>query len=268
MVPPGDRRGPRADRRHLVADRDRRDHDLARCRASPRPSPGSAQVAAARHQRRRGRRDGRSRCRTARAATWCSPSRGRRCCAASGATTSASSRPTGHASTACYFAGDGAKKDEDGDIWLLGRVDDVMNVSGHRLSTTEIESALVSHPMVAEAAVVGATDETTGQAVVAFVILRGEYRDRVDEPARAATSPPSCARTSPRRSARSPSRARSWWSPSCPRPGRARSCAGCCATSPSTATVGDVTTLADSSVMDADRDGSRPRMNHAGASAV
>ncbi len=72
-----------------------------------------------------------------------------------------------------YFAGDGAKKDEDGDIWLLGRVDDVMNVSGHRLSTTEIESALVSHPSVAEAAVVGAADDTTGQAVVAFVILRG-----------------------------------------------------------------------------------------------
>ncbi|ALV37342.1 acetate--CoA ligase [Streptomyces sp. CdTB01] len=73
-----------------------------------------------------------------------------------------------------YFAGDGAKKDEDGDIWLLGRVDDVMNVSGHRISTTEVESALVSHPMVAEAAVVGATDPTTGQGVVAFVILRGE----------------------------------------------------------------------------------------------
>lgn len=71
-----------------------------------------------------------------------------------------------------YFAGDGASKDEDGDIWLLGRVDDVMNVSGHRLSTAEIESALVSHHRVAEAAVVGANDETTGQAVVAFVILR------------------------------------------------------------------------------------------------
>ena len=71
-----------------------------------------------------------------------------------------------------YFAGDGAKKDEDGDLWMLGRVDDVMNVSGHRLSTTEIESALVSHPKVAEAAVVGAADETTGQAVCAFVILR------------------------------------------------------------------------------------------------
>ena len=79
-----------------------------------------------------------------------------------------------------YFAGDGAKKDEDGDIWLLGRVDDVMNVSGHRLSTTEIESALVSHPSVAEAAVVGATDDTTGEAVVAFVILRGSAKDDDD----------------------------------------------------------------------------------------
>ncbi|GAA3637300.1 acetate--CoA ligase [Microlunatus ginsengisoli] len=76
-----------------------------------------------------------------------------------------------------YFAGDGAKKDEDGDIWLLGRVDDVMNVSGHRMSTTEIESALVSHPKVAEAAVVGAADETTGQAIVAFVILRADAGD-------------------------------------------------------------------------------------------
>ncbi|MBC3194127.1 acetate--CoA ligase [Pseudonocardia sp. C8] len=72
-----------------------------------------------------------------------------------------------------YFAGDGAKYDEDGAIWLLGRVDDVMNVSGHRISTTEVESALVSHPSVAEAAVVGASDETTGQGIVAFVILRG-----------------------------------------------------------------------------------------------
>ncbi|MGZ4783482.1 MAG: acetate--CoA ligase [Oryzihumus sp.] len=76
-----------------------------------------------------------------------------------------------------YFAGDGAKYDANGNIWLLGRVDDVMNVSGHRLSTAEIESALVSHPSVAEAAVVGATDETTGQAVCAFVILRSDARD-------------------------------------------------------------------------------------------
>jgi len=76
-----------------------------------------------------------------------------------------------------YFAGDGAKKDEDGDIWLLGRVDDVMNVSGHRISTTEVESALVSHPKVAEAAVVGATDPTTGQGIVAFVIVRGSVAE-------------------------------------------------------------------------------------------
>ena len=73
-----------------------------------------------------------------------------------------------------YFAGDGAKRDEDGNVWVLGRVDDVMNVSGHRLSTSEIESALVSHDAVAEAAVVGATDASTGQAVVAYVILRGD----------------------------------------------------------------------------------------------
>ncbi|MFE7612166.1 acetate--CoA ligase [Streptomyces celluloflavus] len=72
-----------------------------------------------------------------------------------------------------YFAGDGAKKDSDGDIWLLGRVDDVMLVSGHNISTTEVESALVSHPKVAEAAVVGATDPQTTQAICAFVILRG-----------------------------------------------------------------------------------------------
>ena len=78
-----------------------------------------------------------------------------------------------------YFAGDGAKLDEDGDLWLLGRVDDVMNISGHRLSTTEIESALVSHPYVAEAAVVGAADETTGQAIVAFVILMQEELDKL-----------------------------------------------------------------------------------------
>jgi len=74
-----------------------------------------------------------------------------------------------------YFAGDGAKIDEQGYLWLLGRVDDVMNVSGHRISTTEVESALVDHPAVAEAAVVGATDPTTGQAIVGYVILRGSF---------------------------------------------------------------------------------------------
>jgi acetyl-CoA synthetase len=78
-----------------------------------------------------------------------------------------------------YFAGDGAKLDDDGYLWLLGRVDDVMNVSGHRISTTEVESALVSHPSVAEAAVVGANDPTTGQAIIAYVTLRGDLE--VDE---------------------------------------------------------------------------------------
>ena len=72
-----------------------------------------------------------------------------------------------------YFAGDGARIDEDGDFWLLGRVDDVMNVSGHRISTIEVESALVDHPSVAEAAVCGRTDALTGQAIVAFVTLKG-----------------------------------------------------------------------------------------------
>jgi acetyl-CoA synthetase len=76
-----------------------------------------------------------------------------------------------------YFAGDGAKRDEDGDLWLLGRVDDVMNISGHRISTTEVEHALVGHPSVAEAAVVGADDPTTGQAIVAFVTIKGSVPD-------------------------------------------------------------------------------------------
>ena len=79
-----------------------------------------------------------------------------------------------------YFAGDGAKLDDDGDIWLLGRVDDVMNVSGHRISTTEVEHALVGHPSVAEAAVVGASDATTGQAIVAFVTVKGSVADDPD----------------------------------------------------------------------------------------
>jgi len=76
-----------------------------------------------------------------------------------------------------YFAGDGAKRDDDGDIWLLGRVDDVMNISGHRISTTEVEHALVGHPAVAEAAVVGASDPTTGQAIVAFVTVKAGIND-------------------------------------------------------------------------------------------
>jgi acetyl-CoA synthetase len=79
-----------------------------------------------------------------------------------------------------YLAGDGARIDEDGDFWLLGRVDDVMNVSGHRISTIEVESALVDHPSVAEAAVCGRADRLTGQAIVAFVTLRGGEEGSVE----------------------------------------------------------------------------------------
>ena len=129
-----------------------------------------------------------------------------------------------------YFAGDGARYDPDGAIWVLGRIDDVMNVSGHRISTAEVESALVGHSGVAEAAVVGATDETTGQAICAFVVLKADHAETHDE--RSSTS---CATRWPRRSRRSPGRARSMWCPSCRRPAAARSCAGCCATSPRTA---------------------------------
>ena len=115
------------------------------------------------------------------AATSCCGGRGRRCCAGSTATTSATSRRTGRASRAIYFAGDGARIDEDGDFWLLGRVDDVMNVSGHRISTIEVESALVDHHEVAEAAVCGRNDALTGQAIVAYVTLKGGAEGSVEK---------------------------------------------------------------------------------------
>ena len=125
-----------------------------------------------------------------------------------------------------YFAGDGAKLDDDGYLWLLGRVDDVMNVSGHRISTTEVESALVDHPSVAEAAVVGANDDMTGQAIIAYVTLRGGVEAERRRWAR------SCASTWPPRSAPSASPRRSSSPTTCPRPARARSCGACCATWP------------------------------------
>ena len=143
-------------------------------------------------------------------------------------------RPTGRRFPGRYFAGDGAKRDEDGDLWLLGRVDDVMNISGHRISTTEVEHALVGHPRVAEAAVVGASDPTTGQAIVAFVTVKGDARRRRRE-MRSSTS---SATRWPGRSDRSPSPGRSCSPPSCRRPAAARSCAGCSATWPSTASSG------------------------------
>lgn len=125
-----------------------------------------------------------------------------------------------------YFAGDGARYDDDGALWVLGRVDDVMNVSGHRISTSEVESALVSHPSIAEAAVVGAADETTGQGIVAFVILR-EHVENTGDTLIKELRDHVAVEISP-----SPSPVRSPLCRNCRRPGRARSCAACCATSP------------------------------------
>ena len=171
-------------------------------------------------------------------------------CAASGATTTGYKETywSRFAEQGFYFAGDGAKKDEDGDLWLLGRVDDVMNVSGHRISTTEVESALVSHPSVAEAAVVGATDPTTGQGIVAFVILRGSGpTDEAEGEQLVKTLRDHVAKEigADRQAAPDHDRARS-----CRRPAPARSCAGCCATSPSTASSATSRRSTDCSVMD------------------
>ena len=184
LVPPGHRRRPHPDRRHLVADRDRRHHDqpaagrdrgqararrCGRCPAScadvvddqakPVPDGGGGYLVLTE--------------------PWPSMLRGIWGDDERYKETYWSRFPD------LYFAGDGAKKDEDGDLWLLGRVDDVMLVSGHNISTTEVESALVSHPKVAEAAVVGATDPTTGQGIVAFVILRGDAAEAVADDAEA-----------------------------------------------------------------------------------
>ena len=145
-----------------------------------------------------------------------------------------------------YFAGDGARIDEDGDFWLMGRVDDVMNVSGHRISTIEVESALVDHPKVAEAAVCGRQDETTGQAIVAFVSLKGgeegspemmaELREHV------ATKIGKIARP-----------ANIVFTPELRRPAPGRSCAGSSRTSRRTV-LGDTTTLADPTVVEEIKD--------------
>ena len=126
-----------------------------------------------------------------------------------------------------YFAGDGARIDEDGDFWLLGRVDDVMNVSGHRLSTIEVESALVDHPKVAEAAVCGRADAATGQAIVAYVTLKGNEGP-------SARCWRCCGTTSLTRSERSRNRRTSSSRRSSRRRVRARSCDGCSATWPRT----------------------------------
>ena len=180
LVPRAHRRRALPDRRHVVADRDGDDPDHAaagrhdaRSRARRR---GRSRASTRRSTTRRARRSGR-----AAAATSCCSGRGRRCCAGSTATTRATARRTGRSTTDVYFAGDGARIDEDGDFWLLGRVDDVMNVSGHRISTIEVESALVDHQEVAEAAVAARNDAMTGQAIVAFVTLKGGAEGSVEK---------------------------------------------------------------------------------------
>jgi acetyl-CoA synthetase len=128
-----------------------------------------------------------------------------------------------------YFAGDGARFDPDGAIWVLGRIDDVMNVSGHRISTAEVESALVGHSGVAEAAVVGVSRRHHRPGHLRVRRHGCQLRSRTTGPST------SCAVRWPGRSRRSPSHARSMWCRSCPRPAAAKSCAGYCATSPNTA---------------------------------
>jgi acetyl-CoA synthetase len=124
-----------------------------------------------------------------------------------------------------YLVGDAARRDSDGYLWVIGRIDDVVNVSGHRLSTAEVESAIVAHPDVAEAAVIGQHDEDTGQAIVAFVTLQGDLAG--DE-----QTVEGIRERSPSASASSPVPSASSGPTTCPRRARARSCAACCATSP------------------------------------
>ena len=140
------------------------------------------------------------------------------------------------------MVGDAARKDKDGYFWIIGRIDDVVNVSGHRLSTAEVESAIVSHGKVAESAVIGQADEDTGQAICAFVTLEGDLEgtDELIEEIRAA---------SPTGSASSPGPSGSSGPTICPRRARARSCAACCATSPRAARSATSRRLRDPDVM-------------------
>ena len=133
-----------------------------------------------------------------------------------------------------YFTGDGAKRDEDGYFWLLGRVDDVINVAGHRIGTMEVESALVDHQAVAEAAVVGIKHEIKGTAIAAFVIVKSSRARRSETRSGEVREGAEGSRLR-RRSARSRGRRRSSSPPICRRRAAARSCAASCATSPKAA---------------------------------
>ena len=174
----GHRRRPLPDRRHLVADRDRRDHDLAAARRHADQAglgarcPFSGVV-------RRGRRQA--------TATPCAPNEGgflvikqpgRRCCARSTATTSATRSSTGADVPGVYFTGDGARRDEDGYFWVMGRVDDVLNVAGHRLGTMEIESALVTTRASPRPPWSASPTSSRARRIVAFVTLEAGRRRR------------------------------------------------------------------------------------------
>ena len=168
VVPRGHRRRALPDRRHLVADRDGRDHDDAAA-GHHADQAGELRAAVLRRRARRWSSATARRARPTRAASWSSRSRGRRCCAGSTAIPSATRSSTGRRSRASTSPATARARIEDGYFWVMGRVDDVLNVAGHRLGTAEIESALVSHPGVAEAAVVGPPHELKGQAIFAFV---------------------------------------------------------------------------------------------------
>ena len=143
-----------------------------------------------------------------------------------------------------YFAGDGARIDSDGDFWLLGRVDDVMNVSGHRISTIEVESALVDHHDVAEAAVAARNDAMTGQAIVAFVTLKGgEPRDR-------SRSSRSCATTSPQKIGPIAKPANIVFTPELPKTRSGKIMRRLLRDVAENRPLGDTTTLADPAVVD------------------
>ena len=180
LVPRAHRRRPLPDRRHLVADRDRDDPDHAAAGDHDDEArlgdPAVPRASRPRSTTRPARRSGR-----AAAATSCSSSRGRRCCAGIYGDDARYRETYWSKYGDVYFAGDGARIDADGDFWLLGRVDDVMNVSGHRISTIEVESALVDHHDVAEAAVAARNDAMTGQAIVAFVTLKGGAEGSVEK---------------------------------------------------------------------------------------
>ena len=193
------RQGPLPDRRHLVADRDRRHPDHAAAGRDPDQAGlgdpavlrGAAGGARARAPARRSRRPRRGR-------AGASPTAGRGRCARSTATTQRFVETYFSQYKGYYFTGDGCRRDADGYYWITGRVDDVLNVSGHRMGTAEVESALVAHPKVAEAAVVGYPHAIKGQGIYAYVtLMTGEDVHRGAAPrARSA----GCAR----RSARSP----------------------------------------------------------------